>query len=53
MSKIRWREVFTFLSGAALAGSPGGCCPWLTRAFPCFFGYPRLPGLRAAVQFVR
>jgi hypothetical protein len=55
MTKIKWREVFKFLSGAALAGSLTNCYLWLTGVSVPFLGYtitPRLLGLRAAVQFV-
>ena len=55
MTKIKWREVFKFLSGAALAGSLTNCYLWLTRVSVPFLGYtitPRVLGLRAAVQFV-
>jgi hypothetical protein len=55
MSKIRWREVFKFLSGAALAGSFANFYLWLAGISVPFLGYtisPRLLGLRAALQFV-
>ena len=54
--KIKWREVFKFLSGAALARSLMNGYLWLTGISVLFLGYtitPRLLGLRAAVQFVR
>jgi hypothetical protein len=54
MSKIKWREVFKFLSGAALAGSLTNFYLWLTGISVPFLGYtisPQLLGLRAAVQF--
>jgi hypothetical protein len=55
MGKIKWREVFKFLSGAALAGSLANFYLWLTGISVPFLGYtitPLLLGLRAAVQFV-
>jgi hypothetical protein len=55
MMKSKWREVFKFLSGAALAGSLMNGYLWLTGISVPFLGYtitPRLLGLRAAVQFL-
>ena len=55
MSKIKWREVFKFLSGAALAGSLANFYLWLSGISVPFLGYtitPRLLGARAVVQFV-
>jgi hypothetical protein len=55
MSKINWREVFKFLSGAAFAGSLVNSYLWLAGISLPFLGYtitPRLLGLRGAVQFV-
>lgn len=54
MTKIKWREVFKFLSGAALAGSFANCYLWLSGISVPFLGYtitPDLLGLKAAVQF--
>ena len=54
MTKIKWRDVFKFLSGAALAASFTNLLWFLGMSVP-FFGYtitPGLLGLRAAVQFV-
>ena len=53
--RIKWREVFKFLSGAALAGSFANCYLWLSGISVPFLGYtitPRLLGARAAAQFV-
>jgi hypothetical protein len=53
--KIAWREVFKFLSGAALAGSVANLYLSLAGISVPFMGYtitPGLLGLRAAVQFV-
>jgi hypothetical protein len=55
MTKIKWREVFKFLSGAALAGSFVNVYLWLSGVSVPFLGYtitPRLLGARAMVQFV-
>jgi hypothetical protein len=55
MTKIKWREVFKFLSGAALAGSLANFYLWLSGISVPFLGYtitPRLLGARAVVQFV-
>jgi hypothetical protein len=55
MRKIKWREVYKFLSGAALAESLTNFYLWLTGVSVPFLGYtiaPRLLGLRAAVRFV-
>lgn len=55
MSRIKWREVFKFLAGAALAGSLANFYLWLSGISVPFLGYtitPRLLGLKAAVQFV-
>jgi hypothetical protein len=55
MTRIKWREVFKFLSGAALAGSFANWYLWLTGISVPFLGYtisPRLLGVRAVVQFV-
>jgi hypothetical protein len=54
MTKIKWREVFKFLSGAALAASLANFYLWLGDISVLFLGFtitPRLLGLRAAVQF--
>jgi hypothetical protein len=53
--KIRWREVFKFLSGAAFAGSLANLFLWVTGVSVPFIGYtmtPTLFGLRAAVSFL-
>jgi hypothetical protein len=53
--KIKWREVFKFLSGAALAGAFVNFYLWRAGISVPFLGYtitPRLLALRAAVQFV-
>jgi len=55
MSRIKWREVFKFLSGAAFAGSLANFYLWLSGLSVPFLGYtitPRLLGARAVVQFV-
>jgi hypothetical protein len=55
MRKVKWREVFKFLSGAALAGSFVNFYLWLNGVSVPFLGYtvtPRLLGLRGLVQFV-
>ena len=55
MTKIKWREVFKFLSGAALAGSLANFYLWLSGVSVPFLGYtitPWLLGARAVVQFV-
>jgi hypothetical protein len=55
LKKIKWREVFKFLSGAALAGSLANFYLWLSGISVPFLGYtitPPLLGARAAVQFV-
>jgi hypothetical protein len=55
MTKIKWREVFKFLSGAALAGSLVNFYLWLSGVSVPFLGNmiaPRLLGARAVVQFV-
>jgi len=52
--KIRWREVFKFLSGAAFAGSAANFYLWLTDISVPFMGYtitPALLGVRAVVSF--
>lgn len=54
MTKIKWREVFKFLSGAAFAGSLANFYLWLTGISVPFLGYaitPRLFGARAVVSF--
>jgi hypothetical protein len=54
MTKIKWREVLKFLSGAALAGSLANAYLWLSGVSVPFLGYtitPRLLGARAVVQF--
>ena len=54
MTRIKWREVFKFLSGATLAGSFANFYLWLSGVSVPFLGYtitPRLLALRAAVQF--
>jgi hypothetical protein len=54
MPKIKWREVFKFLSGAALAGSFANFYLWLNGVSVPFLGStitPRLLGVRAIVQF--
>jgi hypothetical protein len=54
MGTINWREVFKFLSGAALAGSFANFYLWLSGVSVPFFGStisPRLLGARAVVQF--
>lgn len=53
--KIKWRDVFKFLSGAAFAGSVANFYLWLSGISVPFFGYrvsPTLLGWRAALQFV-
>jgi hypothetical protein len=53
--KIRWREVFKFLSGAAFAGSLANFYLWLTGISVPFMGYtitPTLLGVRAVVSVV-
>jgi len=55
MTRIKWREVFKFLSGATLAGSFANFYLWLSGVSVPFLGYtitPRLLGARAVVQFV-
>lgn len=55
MTKIKWREVFKFLSGAALAGSFATFYLWFSGISVPFLGYTTTPlmlGLKAAVQFV-
>ena len=55
MTKIKWREVFKFPSGAALAGSLANFYLWLGGVSVPFLGHtitPRLLGARAVVQFV-
>ena len=55
MRKVKWGEVFKFLSGAALAGSFANLYLWLSGVSVPFLGYtvtPRLLGLRGLVQFV-
>jgi hypothetical protein len=55
MTRIKWREVFKFLSGAALAGSLANFYLYLYRIPIPFLGYtisPELLGVRAALQFV-
>ncbi len=52
--KIRWREIFKFPSGAALAGSFANFYLWLSGISVPSLGYtitPRLLGVRAALQF--
>jgi hypothetical protein len=54
MTKIRWREVFKFLSGALLAASFMNVYLWLEDVSVPSFGYvfaPRIMGLKGAVQF--
>jgi hypothetical protein len=49
---IQWREVFKFLSGAALAGAFATLYLWLAGISVPFLGYmvtPRLLGLKGAV----
>jgi hypothetical protein len=53
--KIRWREVFKFLSGAAFAGSLANVYLWLTGVSVPFLGYtitPMLLGVRAVFSAV-
>jgi len=55
MSRINWREVFKFLSGAALAGSFATFYLWLSGVSVPFLGYTissGLLGLKAVTQFV-
>jgi hypothetical protein len=55
MVKIKWREVFKFLSGAALAGTFATFYLWLTGVSVPFLEFTTtslLLGLKAAVQFV-
>ena len=55
MNKIKWREIFKFLSGAALAGSFMTVYLWLSGISVPFLAYavtPRLLALKAGVQFV-
>jgi hypothetical protein len=52
MTKIKWREVFKFLSGAALAGSFVNVYLWLSGVSVPFLGYtitPRLLGVREKI----
>lgn len=54
MKKIQWREVFKFLSGAALAGSFANFYLYANHIAVPFLGRSISPGLlgaRAAVQF--
>jgi hypothetical protein len=54
MATIKWREVFKFLSGAALAGSFTTVYLWVAGISVPLLGYtimPGLLGLKAAVQF--
>ena len=53
--KIAWREVFKFLSGAALAGSLANFYLWWAGVSVPFMGYtipPQLIAIRAVLQFV-
>src|ERR1700730_16863362 len=53
--KIKWRELFKFLSGAAFAGSVANFYLWLTGIAVPFFGYtisPSLLGARSILQFL-
>jgi hypothetical protein len=43
MTKIKWREVFKFLSGAALAGSLANFYLWLSGISVPFLGYTMTP----------
>jgi hypothetical protein len=55
VTKINWREVFKFLSGAALAGSFATFYLWFTGVSVPFLEFtttPLLLGLKAALQFV-
>jgi hypothetical protein len=55
MAKIKWREVFKFLSGVELAASFMNVYLWVAGISMPFFNYtitPRLIGLKAAAQFV-
>jgi len=55
MTRIKWREVFKFLSGAAFAGSLANFYLYLYHIPVPFLGYtisPELLGARAALQFV-
>ena len=55
MRKVKWREVFKFLSGAALAGSFANFYLWLSGVSVPFLGYtvtPGILGLRGLGQFV-
>jgi hypothetical protein len=55
MTRIKWREVFKFLSGVALAGSLANFYLYLYHIPVPFLGYtisPELHGARAAFQFV-
>ena len=55
MSKIKWREVFKFLSGAALAGSFTNFYLYLNDISVPFMGHTisaDLLGARAVVDFV-
>lgn len=53
--KIKWREVFKFLSGAAFAGSLANFYLWLTGISMPFFAYTisqNLVGAGAVLQFL-
>jgi hypothetical protein len=55
MSRIKWREVFKFLSGAAFAGSIANLYLYAHNISVPFLGYiisPELLGARGAFQFL-
>jgi|HubBroStandDraft_6_1064221.scaffolds.fasta_scaffold1555027_1 hypothetical protein len=55
MTKIRWREVFKFLSGAALAASLLNFSRWRSGNLVLILGdtiTPQVFGVRAVVLFV-
>jgi hypothetical protein len=53
MSRVKWREVFKFLSGATFVGALANFYLWLTGVSVPVFGHampPALLGVRAVVS---